>query len=237
VPPSAEFVRQNLTAAVDSALEVNQSLVLHHLARTRRSRPDASPAEILDALENQYVAAVAGLGAVGGAAAAVPGPWSPAAVAINVAEVGTFLEASLVFILAVAEVHGVTVEDVERRRTLLIAVLLGNSGSAVVREAAGRTAPYWGRAVVRGIPMTAVRSANRVLGRNFITKYGTKQGILVLGRQVPFGLGALIGAGGNVALAWTTVHAARRAFGPPPDQCPTPPADPGLKQRYVEEQG
>ncbi|BCL17345.1 hypothetical protein GCM10017556_50840 [Micromonospora sagamiensis] len=55
-----------------------------------------------------------------------------------------------------------------------------------------------------------------VLGRNFITKYGTKQGIIVLGRVAPFGIGAVIGGGANAALATLTVKAGRRAFGPPP---------------------
>ncbi|MFI7517479.1 hypothetical protein ACIBVK_28680 [Micromonospora echinofusca] len=39
------------------------------------------------------------------------------------------------------------------------------------------------------------------LGRNFITKYGAKQGILVLGQAAPFGIGAVIGGGANAALA------------------------------------
>lgn len=64
--------------------------------------------------------------------------------------------------------------------------------------------------------MSAIHSANRVLGPRFITKYGTKQGLLVLGRQVPFGVGAVIGAGGNATLGRATVLAARNAFGPPP---------------------
>lgn len=118
--------------------------------------------------------------------------------------------------LAVAEVHGVRVDDLERRRTLVTAVLLGNSGATFVQKAAGRTAPHWGKAIVKGIPMSAIHSANKVLGPRFITKYGTKQGLLVLGRQVPFGIGAVIGAGGNAALGRATVLAARNAFGPAP---------------------
>jgi hypothetical protein len=56
----------------------------------------------------------------------------------------------------------------------------------------------------------------RTLGRNFITKYGTKQGIIVLGRIAPFGIGAVIGGGANATVAALAVRAARRAFGPAP---------------------
>jgi hypothetical protein len=56
-----------------------------------------------------------------------------------------------------------------------------------------------------------------MLGRNFITKYGTRQGIIVLGMVVPFGIGAVIGGGANLVLAETAIRASRRAFGPPPE--------------------
>ena len=58
--------------------------------------------------------------------------------------------------------------------------------------------------------MESVKRINKVLGKNFVTKQGTKQGILVLGRDVPFGIGAGIGAGGNYLLGKSSVRAARR---------------------------
>lgn len=205
-----------LTGALDKALAVNQPVVDAYLRRARLRRPDATAAELVTSLEKQYLAAVTSLGAAGGAAAAVPGPWSPGAVALNLTEVSAFLEASVCFVLAVAEVHEVRVDDLERRRTLVLAILLGNGGASFVQKAAGRTGPHWARLIVNGIPMPAIRNVNKALGRNFVTKYGTKQGVLVLGRQVPFGLGALIGGAGNAALGRATVTAARAAFGPPP---------------------
>lgn len=45
-----------------------------------------------------------------------------------------------------------------------------------------------------------------------MTKWGTKQGILVLGRELPVFVGAGIGAGGNAFLARGTVRASRRIF-------------------------
>jgi len=136
------------------------------------------------------------------------------AIVANLAEVGLFVEASALFCLAVAEVHGIEVEQVARRRTLLLAVLLGDGGSKVVQKVAGRTGPYWAKTITSNVPMTTINSINRVLGPSFVTKYGTKQGVLVLGRDVPFGIGAAIGGGGNVLLGHTTIAGARRAFGP-----------------------
>ncbi len=73
--------------------------------------------------------------------------------------------------------------------------------------------------------MTVINDMNKKLGPRFITKWGTKQGVLVLGREIPFGIGAGIGAGGNFLVARGSVQAARRAFGPAPAKWPgLPPA-------------
>ncbi|HEX5568366.1 MAG TPA: hypothetical protein VFY14_15825, partial [Streptomyces sp.] len=90
------------------------------------------------------------------------------------------------------------------------------------------TGQHWGRQIVAKVPAETLRQVNKILGRNFITKYGTKQGIIVLGRVAPFGIGAVIGGGANAAIATLTVKASRRAFGPPPTSWPrlmpnTPP--------------
>lgn len=202
--------------ALDKALAIQRPIVLRHLDGMRRTRPNTSPAEIIHALEKHYLATVVSSGVAVGGTAAAPGVGTAAALALSVGEVGVFLEASVLFSLAIAEVHGVTIDDLERRRTLVLAVVLGNSGSATVEEIAQRMGQHWARRAINSIPIETIRAINRVLGRNFVTKFGTKEGIIVLGRVVPFGVGALIGGGANAALGATVTRAARRAFGPPP---------------------
>jgi hypothetical protein len=51
----------------------------------------------------------------------------------------------------------------------------------------------------------------------FVTKYGTKQGVLVLGKQIPFFIGVGIGAGGNHLFGWFVIKAAGKILGPPPE--------------------
>jgi hypothetical protein len=209
-------VRAALGAAVDKSLDVQQPAVEAYLRRARQRRPDATPAEVVASLERQYLGSVVTLGGGAGAAAAIPGVGTAAGLVVNIAEVGAFIEASALFCLAVAEVHGVRVEDLERRRTLLLAVLMGDGGSKIVQKMAGRTGPYWAKTLANGIPMSAINGVNKVLGPRFVTRYGTRQGVLVLGRDLPFGIGAAIGAGGNAAFGRMTITGARRAFGPAP---------------------
>ncbi|GBF17771.1 hypothetical protein Br6_05178 [Rhodococcus sp. Br-6] len=91
-------------------------------------------------------------------------------------------------------------------------ILAGGGGSAFFGKAAARTWPYLGKLLTNAVPASTIRSANRVLGRNFVTRYGTRQGILVLCKSAPFGIGAAVGAGGNILLAQTIVKATRKAI-------------------------
>jgi hypothetical protein len=95
-------------------------------------------------------------------------------------------------------------------------VMLGGSGGATIRKMSERTGQHWARQLLKRIPPETLRKINGILGRNFITKYGTKQGIIVLGRVAPFGIGAIIGGGANAILARTVIASGRRAFGPAP---------------------
>ncbi|MFB7980756.1 hypothetical protein [Streptomyces vinaceus] len=162
-----------------------------------------------------------GTGAAVGGSAAAPGVGTAVALALSAGEALSSLELSALFALSIAEVHGVPIDEVERRRTIVMGILLGGSGSGTISKVAERTGQHWGRQVVAKVPVETLRRINGVLGKNFVTKYGTKQGIVVLGRVAPFGIGAVIGGGANAALAALAVRAGRRAFGPPPVSWPS----------------
>jgi hypothetical protein len=211
-------IKALIVKGVDRALTIQQPVVRAHVQRLRRTRPYAAPTQIVTALEKHYLGTVTTLGGAVGAAAIVPGPGTVAATLLAAAEIPSFLEATVLYALAVAEVHGIEIQDLERRRTLVLAVLVGDSASSIVAKIAGRTGKHWGKQLVKGIPIPAIRAINKVLGHNFVTKQGTKQGILVLGRDVPFGIGAGIGAAGNWLIGKSSVRAARKAFGPAPKQ-------------------
>ena len=208
-------IERALLAGLDKAIGIQQPVVAAHVRRIRARHPQASPAEVIRILEKHYLAAVVSTGVAAGGVAAAPVVGTAASLAVSMGDMVGFLEASALFSLAVAEVHGIRIDDLEKRRTLLFAVLLGDSGAKVVEKAAARTGKYWGRLLTDAIPMSTINNINKVLGRWFITKYGTKQGIIVIGRLAPFGIGAGIGGAGNALFGRTVITGARRAFGPP----------------------
>ena len=150
-----------------------------------------------------------------GAVAAAPAVGTGVALALSGAEAVAFLDATVLYILARGEVQGITIQDVERRRTLVMAIMLGDAGAKGIGKVAERTGQHWARQLVQGIPMSKILAVNKVLGRNFVTKYGTKQGIVVLGRVIPFGIGAVIGGTANAIFSQGIITASNRAFGAP----------------------
>ncbi|MEU4565036.1 hypothetical protein [Micromonospora sp. NPDC023956] len=214
--PAVSAGGQRVLDLLDKAIDLQSPLVRKNIARARQRNPEATPAEVIRNLERMYVSALAGTGAAVGGAAAAPGVGTGVALALSAGEALSSLELSALFVLSVAEVHGVPIDEIERRRTIVMGILLGGSGSTTITKVAERTGQHWGRQIVAKVPIETLRQINRILGRNFVTKYGTKQGVIVLGRVAPFGIGALIGGGANAAVAALTVKASRHAFGPPP---------------------
>ncbi|WBB90682.1 hypothetical protein [Verrucosispora sp. WMMC514] len=211
---------QRILDLLDKAIDLQGPLVRKNITRARQRNPEATPAEVIRNLERMYVSALTGTGAAVGGTAAAPGVGTAAALALSAGEALSSLQLSALFALSIAEIHGVPIDEVERRRTIVMGIMLGGSGSATITKVAERTGQHWGRQVVAKVPGETLRQINKMLGRHFVTKYGTKQGIVVLGRVAPFGIGAVIGGGFNAAMATLVVKAARHAFGPPPPSWP-----------------
>ncbi len=194
------------------ALDVQAPLARKNVERLRRVHTDDTPGDMSKRVTRHYLATVTGSGGAAGAAAFVPGGGIPSAAVDTVA----FLEFSVLYVLSLAEIHGLHPEDRERRELLVRTVLIGDSAIVALNKGAGRTVPYWAAQIVKKVPMDAVNAANKILGPRFITKYGTQTGVLVLSKQAPVGIGAITGAGANHLIGRGIVRSGKKVFGPPP---------------------
>jgi hypothetical protein len=207
---------------LDRAISVQRPVVVAHVARVRRRHPAASPAQVIEILERQYLTAVTSGGAAVGASAVIPGVGMIASLGLSGAETVGFLEASALFAQSVTEVHGITVEDPERARALVMAMMLGAPGTQLVKQLAGQAGggqarnAFWGELVTSSLPKSAVSGIGGKLRASFVKRFLTRQGTSILGRAIPFGIGAVVGGLGNHALGRKVVQSSRTAFGPPP---------------------
>ena len=207
--------------ALDKALAIPSATIHAHVQRLRARNPEAGPERILELLEREYVRVVQSTGAAVGAAAAVPAVGTATAAALTVGDLATYFAASAAYTLAVAAVHGIAVDDLERRRALVLASVLGQDGTRALTSA-GISPTAWGRVLVAAAPSNTITRVNKVLTGRFLKRYVAKQSGLALGRLVPFGVGAAVGALGGRALARGVVRQAAAAFGPPPAQVGVP---------------
>jgi len=208
-----------LRSGVERALRLQHPLVAAHVAAARRKNPDMGPAEVIDRLGHQYQVAATVTGGAGGAVAIIPALGTIASLATAAAEAFAALNAAVLYTLAVAEVHALPTEDPERRRALVLGVVVGTGGQAVLRKVTGRSGD-WAREVTDNLPLARLGLLNNGLARWFVKRYIIRQGVLALGRALPLGVGVVIGAVGNVVTARAVVRSAAVAFGPPPASWP-----------------
>jgi hypothetical protein len=208
---------------VDRALSVQRPVVVAHIRALRRAHPNATPAQLVRILERRYLTAVTSGGAAVGATAMVPGFGTALTLGLAGAETVGFLETTALFAQSVAEVHGITVDDPVRARALVMTLMLGKAGTDLVHQFAGQalhggpTRPvFWGEMVTRKVPQAMMGSVVDGLKRRFFKRFILNQGSSLVGKAMPFGIGAAIGGAGNNFAGRQVVHAARSAFGPAP---------------------
>jgi hypothetical protein len=218
--PLPPYVEGFLDTALDMSLRVQRPVIVAYLNRVRERRHDADPVEVVRLLERRYRTAVAAVGAASGAAAAVPGPGTTVSIASAALEISAFVEATALFALAMAEVHGLRTDDPQVRRALVLAILVGDAGARLAEVAGAERASGWGYVLAQHAPDETARRVNHTLGKHVLARFGARQQALALGRALPFGIGAGIGAVGNAVLARGVIIAARRVFGAPPQRLP-----------------
>lgn len=201
-----------LLLGLDAAIHAAGELARRRVDNLRRHHPDLSDSQLHRKLDKTFTTAVVSTGAASGAIAAVPGVGTGAGLAAAAGDASWFLTATAGYVLAAAELRGVRVETFEHERALVLLVLAGGGSSGFLTKAAGRTGPHLGKIVANAVPLQTIRSVNKVLGANFVTRYGAQRGILVLGKAAPFGVGMAIGASGNLLMAKGVVKAARKMF-------------------------
>ncbi|MDV3135637.1 hypothetical protein [Mycobacterium sp. 29Ha] len=201
-----------LLQALDKSIEVAGELARQRVEALRQKHPDLSDAQLLRKANTAFTSAVTTTGAATGALAAAPGVGTAAGLVAAAGDTSWFLAAAAAYVLCAAELRGIEVENFEHQRALVLMVLAGGGGSTFFTKAASRTGPHLGKIVTNAVPLSTIRSINKVLGAHFITKYGTKRGIIAIGKVAPFGVGFAIGAGGNLVMARGVINTAQVMF-------------------------
>ncbi|MEZ0051746.1 hypothetical protein ABIA30_002754 [Mycobacterium sp. MAA66] len=212
-----------LSHVIERSARVQAPAIRAYVGKLRAHNPNSTPAEIATRLEKHYLAAIMASGAAVGSAAAFPGIGTVTALAAVAGETVVFLEATAVFVLAVAEVYGIPTDHHERRRALVLAVLVGDEGKQAIGDLLGntRTNGAWLADGAAALPLPAMSQLNSRLLKFFVKKFALKRGAIAFGKLLPAGIGAVIGGGGNRLMGKKIIQNTHDAFGPAPAKWPT----------------
>lgn len=203
-------------------MSVQRPVALAYVRSLRRRNPEATPEELIKIIRRHYLTLTTSGGAAVGATAAVPGLGTTAALGVATAETAGFLEGTALFAQAVSEIHGLPVQDANRANALVLGLMLGKDGKNIVQrfsKQSGGTESMlgnWGSTVTKQLPAPVVDLMLRKLRKTFIRKFAARAGGSLVGRLLPFGIGAIIGGVVNSQMSRKVAKEANEAFGAAP---------------------
>lgn len=205
------------------AVEVQRPLVLANLRRLRRRYPNATAFELSQRLERDFLSGVGTGGAAIGATAIIPGVGTVAALSISAAATVVFLEATALYAQSVAELHGVRLANPESAQLTVMAIILGEEGQAMLAGLTGHALgngktpmQAWGKTFSKSVPLASVKGLVAPMQKLFLRKMALKGSASIVGKALPFGIGAVVGGVGNLMMGRAVIASALRAFGPAP---------------------
>lgn len=207
------ILRPALDRVVKTRYEPAEALVM----RLQAERPRATTDEVVDVIVKRYARELAAVAALTGGAAAIPGAGTGTALATGGIDLAYSMTKLGEMILAIGIAYGHTSRSVEERRTFVLEVLAMANGVATgIEGVAGRLGAAGGAGLVARIPDEALLSINKRLGARVLAKFAAEQGAVRLGKIIPFGIGAGIGAAGNTILVRSVARQARKFFSEQP---------------------
>lgn len=209
--------------AVDKAVQLQTSTIRTYVDWLRRQNPDATPAEIQKLMDKHLKNTVTGTGAGVGAAAAVPGIGLFAGAAAVAGESVLFLDLAAFYAVASAYLRGEDIDDPERRRALVLSLLMGTKGLAIVDAMLGDDAgKIPGKSTLAKFSGPTLANTNNVLQRIAMRSMRKSLRRAWLGKLMPLGIGAVAGTTANRKLADGVIGNVQSGLGAVPAGFATP---------------
>ncbi|MEJ5928857.1 hypothetical protein WG915_09575 [Corynebacterium sp. H128] len=225
-----------LIGGLDNAVRLQTSVVENYVKWLRSNNPNATPAQIQADMDKHFKRLATGSGGAAGLAAAFPGVGFITGAAAVGAESLVFLNAAALYSTASALLRGVEVRDAERRRALILAVVLGAPGTAVVDALLGdvKNKELQNASVankINRISMPGLNTINTQLMKMVRNRFAKRLRTMWIGKIMPLGIGLVVGTIANRKLADQVIQNTRESMGPIPAQFTEPlPMQPAPEQ-------
>ncbi|WP_295803326.1 hypothetical protein [uncultured Corynebacterium sp.] len=210
-------ISQGFLVAINKVVSAQSSIIIGYADRLKKKNKDASPEQLQQLIDKHFLNIVSGTGAAAGASAAIPGIGLVSGAAAVGAESLVFLEAAAWYILASAHLRGDDIRDEERRRALVLVVLTGSQGSALVDTMLGDVTTLSGMksaATLSRFSGPTLSGINGRLTKLFLKQARKKVKWAWLSKLLPMGVGAVLGTTANRKIARQVINHAGTQLSP-----------------------
>lgn len=211
--PSA--VLGGVLPSVDRLVESRYDAAAALVARLRAEHPDVTDDQLVERIVRRFSRELGVVAAMSGGAAAVPGAGTAAAVLTAGADVAYSVSRLGEMVLAIGIAYGHDTASFEERKAWVLAVLSMSRGAVAGLDGlAAKIGAEGGAAALASLTGAQLESINSKLAAKVVAKLSTDAAVSRLGRVLPFGIGAGVGAAGSIAIARSVARQARRFFRP-----------------------
>ena len=211
--PSA--VLGGVLPSVDRLVESRYDAAAALVARLRAEHPDVTDDQLGERIVRRFSRELGVVAAMSGGAAAVPGAGTAAAVLTAGADVAYSVSRLGEMVLAIGIAYGHDAASFEERKAWVLAVLSMSRGAVAGLDGlAAKIGAEGGAAALASLTGAQLESINSKLAAKVVAKLSTDAAVSRLGRVLPFGIGAGVGAAGSIAIARSVARQARRFFRP-----------------------
>ncbi|MGV0325500.1 hypothetical protein ACUY2E_00825 [Corynebacterium confusum] len=208
-----------LLKSLDKAVKIQAGTIVKYVESVKKRNPTATPEQLQEIINKHFRNITTGTGAGAGAAASVPGVGFFTGAAAIGADSLVFLEAAAWYILASAHLRGIDVSNEEQRRALVLLVLTGSKGSAIVDTIVGdlgQGASLSSAASLTRFSAPTLSGMNARLGKLFAKQITKRFKWAWVSKLMPLGIGAVLGSVANRKLARQVIDHARANLDPLP---------------------
>jgi SpoU rRNA methylase family enzyme len=191
----AERLSDQTEQAIDTAVRLRAPALAAGVEIERRLYPDLAPDLFLAHLVRRRAKMSAAVGAVTAVPAVMPGVGSVVAIGSSLADAGALLYSEVALIVELCAATGRQVADTEMLTVDVLIVLARGAGVAVPEALLAEARR--GAAHTSEIPRATLAELNRGLGGQVVKRVARRRARMILGRELPFGVGVALGGIGN----------------------------------------
>jgi hypothetical protein len=187
----AERLADQTEAAIDTAVRLRAPSLAAGVEVERLLYPDLPLDLFLVHLVRRRAKISAAIGAVTASPAVFPGVGSAIALGASLADAGATLYSEVAMIVELCAASGRSVENLPALTVDVLVVLARNAGVAIPAELIEEAKR--GQAPLAAVPREAVADLNRELGAQVVKRIARRRARVLLGRELPFGMGMALG--------------------------------------------